>query len=475
MRKHFIIAVGAMLSVGSGAHAATFLVSPAGTGCPGGQQSGNLQACLNQAAANQQDDIILLSSGTYQNAQFTYNASGTQESHSLTVARNMRGGEAEAQFKNASLNFISNPGNDQSAIYTVRQLKMLNSRVSGKLRNATFNIESSSFSNFGSQVGNGAAVSLNFSGAGHATIVENDFVDNVAVGLGGALSIVNKGGSVQIKSNVFDGNQTLADFGKGGGAQIQLSGDATLEVDANLFLDNKSAKGGGFQIAGEAQSILISNNVLSKNFAVAGQAGPFPTPNPLTATPTPNPVPPTPNPVPETPNPTPAPSSRIGGGFSIDVTEGEVVVINNTLFANAAPVGGGMSLEVAGTSQEVFLFNNISFDNGGSSGRDIYLDEGFAETGDSVAVYVRNNLFQSLLSTCDGQGGHCTSQNGNINQDPAFVSPFTFNFALKSNSPAINMGTFNVPALPALDFLGNPRPSGGNPDMGAIEFQFPNL
>jgi len=56
---------------------------------------------------------------------------------------------------------------------------------------------------------------------------------------------------------------------------------------------------------------------------------------------------------------------------------------------------------------------------------------------------------------------------------PGFSNPSLYDYSLTSTSPAINaapIGT-TTPAMPGLDFLGNPRKVGANYDIGAYEYQ----
>jgi hypothetical protein len=58
---------------------------------------------------------------------------------------------------------------------------------------------------------------------------------------------------------------------------------------------------------------------------------------------------------------------------------------------------------------------------------------------------------------------------GNTSADPGFVGGG--NYRLQAGSPAIGAGNNSAPSLPAADFDGLPRISGGVIDLGAFEFQ----
>jgi hypothetical protein len=60
----------------------------------------------------------------------------------------------------------------------------------------------------------------------------------------------------------------------------------------------------------------------------------------------------------------------------------------------------------------------------------------------------------------------------NITNEPAFADLPVANFHLQTNSPCINSGA-NLYAAPGPDLDGNPRVSGGKPDIGAFEVQNP--
>lgn len=62
-----------------------------------------------------------------------------------------------------------------------------------------------------------------------------------------------------------------------------------------------------------------------------------------------------------------------------------------------------------------------------------------------------------------------SNTNANINADPQFIDPTTYNFRVHSTSPVIAAGDINTPLIPATDLDGKNRTVCGTIDMGAYE------
>jgi hypothetical protein len=94
--------------------------------------------------------------------------------------------------------------------------------------------------------------------------------------------------------------------------------------------------------------------------------------------------------------------------------------------------------------------------------------------GQYFAGFEDNYDYFSTLSHC------CTTPQptsgvGNITNAPLFVDTNGWtNLRLQPNSPCINAGN-NSYVTNATDLDGNPRISGGTVDIGAYEFQWPQL
>ena len=71
----------------------------------------------------------------------------------------------------------------------------------------------------------------------------------------------------------------------------------------------------------------------------------------------------------------------------------------------------------------------------------------------------------NIVRFSDVQGGYAGA--GNLDADPAFVAPGLLRFDLSAASPCIDAGT--VCGI-THDMLGEPRPYGSAPDVGAYEF-----
>ena len=95
------------------------------------------------------------------------------------------------------------------------------------------------------------------------------------------------------------------------------------------------------------------------------------------------------------------------------------------------------------TSTDIVLTNSILWDNTASFFPEIFLTDGSAD-------------LTTYSDIEDGWPGE-----GNINEDPLFVDPVTYDFGLLSGSPCIDAGDPDFPCIPW----------GGNRlDMGAFEY-----
>ena len=106
--------------------------------------------------------------------------------------------------------------------------------------------------------------------------------------------------------------------------------------------------------------------------------------------------------------------------------------------------------------------NNIFYKNGGVNGILFYDQQGKQHL-------VRNNLFFPPGENLVSSGKDAYQAIANLEADPEFADPASFDFRLQAGSPAIDAGTPD--RSPAHDFVGIPR--GEQVDIGAHEFDPP--
>jgi hypothetical protein len=109
------------------------------------------------------------------------------------------------------------------------------------------------------------------------------------------------------------------------------------------------------------------------------------------------------------------------------------------------------------------IFYNNSLLNSETNGVTIYSTKG--------GHIIRNNIFfssQSKSAISDARNGASYTSTNNISKDPMFENPQGFDFRLRSTSPAVDSATSQM--APTVDLVGNRRPLGAAPDIGAYEF-----
>lgn len=148
-----------------------------------------------------------------------------------------------------------------------------------------------------------------------------------------------------------------------------------------------------------------------------------------------------------------------------------VLIANNTVFANGAPgMGGGIVIGAGdspgGVLDHTKVINNIVFNNPAASIREFcYAGEKCIGSSNVIA----NNL---VYGNGTGIALRVGKARGTISADPQFVNyraDGTGNYRLKPTSPAIDKGTTN--GAPATDIDQVPRIRKKFPDIGAYEFQ----
>lgn len=286
--------------------------------------------------------------------------------------------------------------------------------------------------------GNGAGIYLR---DGASPIISSCTLDgNSAANLGGGI-FCRAGSDAIISNNVISGNiggnfgggiycwessptivaNTISDNQAHYGGGIQCNYLSAPKIDRNTISNNMADNGGG--IYGYQDSAVITNNIIVYNTATAD-----------------------------------------GGG--IRVFQSSAMITGNTLSENTAANGGAFECQgFTGTLINSILWNNTAT----SSGPEILVTSGALD-----------------VTYCDVMGGWPGT--GNIDVDPLFLdpnAPVDPDFHISSDSPCIDAGYNNAPALPKMDMDGEPRIAFGGAgniislstpfyrgvvDMGADEF-----
>lgn len=176
-------------------------------------------------------------------------------------------------------------------------------------------------------------------------------------------------------------------------------------------------------------------------------------------------------------------SANLWGGGGV-YNEGTLTVTNSTFSGNSAGEGGGGILNWA----------TLTVTNSAFSGNSANLSGGGIRNWGSATV--RNSILANSPSggNCAGtignggnnldSGATCgfASNDGSISNTDPLLAPFgdyggpTFTFALLPGSPAIDGVTYNAPNdCPAADQRGVSRPQGARCDIGAYEYEPPDL
>ena len=185
-----------------------------------------------------------------------------------------------------------------------------------------------------------------------------------------------------------------------------------------------------------------------------------------------------------------------GVGEAITAPAAKLILIQNLIYGNTGPDGGGQVF-ISGTVSPPFPsvteINNTIY--GGTSGQSQEFVLSFAPST------VANNIFMTAITgqpnenvssvTCADSGSqdsplgmvnndlfnpgtpglsNCPLSNGNLSVDPLFRNPASGNFHLQPSSQVIAAGDLNAPDIPSTDLGGKARTVCDTIDMGAYEF-----
>ena len=155
-------------------------------------------------------------------------------------------------------------------------------------------------------------------------------------------------------------------------------------------------------------------------------------------------------------------SASVAGGGLYNFSGSFAIVTNCTFNGNTSQNGGGM----ANNQSSPEVTNTIIYGNQAGTA-----NPSVQNIGVSMPTFLR-----CLIEGSGGSDAWSLASSidlgFNIDRDPIFVDEDNADFRLQLVSPALNKGKNNATALPAIDFAGNPRNSGGRVDMGIFEYQF---
>ncbi len=151
-----------------------------------------------------------------------------------------------------------------------------------------------------------------------------------------------------------------------------------------------------------------------------------------------------------------------GGG--ILCTLSVLNLVNNTIFDNYGPRGGGIAVfDSSVTMTNTILWGNSTY----SSGPEIYVGR-LASTSSLEISYSDVEGGQAMADVDPGCA--LVWGPGMIDSDPLFIWPKRYDLRLSVVSPCKNSGDNYVDGIPLVDFEGDPRIVKDVVDMGADEY-----
>jgi len=418
----------------------------------------SLQAALDIAETNNEDDIINIDTGIYTTGvAFTYNANVNRalsivgagsgvtvlSGNNTTRVLDLRT-DGLANDSNADINVQGLTIRHGSSASYSGGLYVLTKDADVRLDDCFFfhnagpagalYIEASSSgaiavtnSTFTQNDGIGANL---VSGTGAIALTGSSFIQNTGLNLGGGANAGSNSGNVLVANNTFERN--TANMGAGAYA---ASNSGNVTVTNNTFTENGGNWSGGAYASTDSGNLTITNNIFIKNTAV-----------------------------------------QRGGAAWINFGDfwgqpgtGTANITNNTIYDNQVDPGtdgGGLYVELYDNTLTANIYNNIIWANTepGPNSDDIYVNDDGDNDGTSAQVNLRNNDY----NTFDIRVGNKLSMNANISDDPLWQDPAVGDFHLQAGSPCIDAGDNGAPGIPPTDFEGDNRIIDGNGDGSAV-------
>jgi len=270
---------------------------------------------------------------------------------------------------------------------------------------------------------------------GDSSIVDDDFG-------GGGICCINS--SPKIIECIIDSN-ILRKYKNGGGGIFCYG--SSPEIRSCTIINNKSYEdmtdgGGGFYLENNSSPIIF-NCIINNNLTLGRGGGMY-----------------------IRDNSSPVLTNCIisenqadnGGGLYSSISSPKI--INCTIVKNRADSSGG-GLETGSNYSNVTpqIINTIFWGNFPDQINIVY----YVSYGLEVNPEIKDSLIQGGFTGVNGYMGENI-----INENPMFIDYSNNDFHLQSNSPCIDLGTFEN--APSTDIENIPRPQGGQIDIGAYEY-----